>query len=217
MIQPFEPAHSAGAGARRAMIRVCRVVPAVPRIGLRVFGALMLCMALAGCRHKTLWVPPSSATAPVDLESLPEPANAPVIAEVAPPELIPVQPAEPPKRPARRKPTTPAPKDASGVPSQQGPVQVASSAEPAELAICSLSTGGDAAPQVQQQARDEIASLQKRIAALPRSVASQQKSQMKQVNNFLKQAQQALNSGDAEGALTLATKARVIMDDIEKK
>ena len=140
-----------------------------------------------------------------------------MIAEVSPPELVPVQPAQPPKRPARRRPTPAStPKDNPGG-QPQPPVQVASAAEPAELAIGSLSTGGDAAPQVQQQARDQIASIQKRIAALPHSVANQQKSQLKQVNNFLKQAQQALNSGDAEGALTLGTKARVIMDDIEKK
>ena len=132
-----------------------------------------------------------------------------MIAELPPPPLIPVRPPEPPKKVARKK--TPA------VPAAQPPVQVASAAEPESLAIGSLSTGGDSTPQTQQQARDLIASIQKRIAALPRSTVNQQKSQLKQVNGFLKRSEQALDSGDPDGAMTLATKARLIMDDIEKK
>jgi hypothetical protein len=37
------------------------------------------------------------------------------------------------------------------------------------------------------------------------------------VRNFLEQAQQALNSGDADGATNLATKARLLMDEVEKQ
>jgi hypothetical protein len=37
------------------------------------------------------------------------------------------------------------------------------------------------------------------------------------VRHFLDQAQQALNSGDADGAMNLATKAKLLMDDLEKK
>jgi hypothetical protein len=33
----------------------------------------------------------------------------------------------------------------------------------------------------------------------------------------VEQAQQALTSGDSDGAINLATKARVLMDDLEKK
>jgi hypothetical protein len=96
-------------------------------------------------------------------------------------------------------------------------VQVASAPEPAALAIGSLSTGGDAAPQSQQQAHDLIASILKRIAALPAKTADAQKKQVRQIHNFIDQAQRALNSGDAEGAKNLATKANLLMDDLEKK
>lgn len=208
MNQPFEPAQYAGAGSRRARTWDCQRSLAEPRVWLRASGALMLCMVLAGCRHKTLWVPPSTVTAPVDLADIPPPADQPLIAEVPPPQIISVQPTVQPKRPTRKK-AAPAPKEP--------PVQVASAAEPAALAIGSLTTGGDSVPQTQQQARDLITAIQKRIADLPHSVANQQKSQLRQVNRFLKEAQQALDSGDAEGAVTLATKARLIMDDIEKK
>jgi len=36
------------------------------------------------------------------------------------------------------------------------------------------------------------------------------------VRNFRKDAQEALKSGDAEGAKTLATKAKLLLDDLEK-
>jgi ABC-type Fe3+-hydroxamate transport system substrate-binding protein len=96
-------------------------------------------------------------------------------------------------------------------------VQVASAPEPAALAIGTLSTGGDASPQSQQQAQDLIASILKRIAALPAKTADAQKKQIRQIKTFILQAQKALNSGDAEGAKNLATKAKLLMDDLEKK
>jgi len=46
---------------------------------------------------------------------------------------------------------------------------------------------------------------------------NQQRAQVRQVQQFVKQAQQALESGDAQGASTLATKAKLLMDDLEKK
>ncbi len=38
---------------------------------------------------------------------------------------------------------------------------------------------------------------------------------MSNVRNFQKQAQQALKTGDAEGAKTLATKGKLLLDDLE--
>jgi uncharacterized phage infection (PIP) family protein YhgE len=96
-------------------------------------------------------------------------------------------------------------------------VQVAGAPDPAAVAIGALSTGSDATPQGQQQVKDLIASIVKRIAALPAKTADDQKAQLRQVKQFLDQAQQALTSGDAEGAKNLATKAKLLMDDVEKK
>jgi hypothetical protein len=97
-------------------------------------------------------------------------------------------------------------------------VQVASAPEPAALAaIGTLSTGGDAAPQSQQEAQDLVASIRRRIAALPARTADAQKKEIRQIQNFIDQAQKALKSGDAEGAKNLATKAKLLMDDLEKK
>ena len=75
----------------------------------------------------------------------------------------------------------------------------------------------DDLPQSLQKTRDLIASIKKRVAALSSNFASQHKAEISQVNRFVKQAQQALDSGEAEGAKNLATKAKLLMDDVEKK
>lgn len=189
----------------------------VQRLGYGIFRAsaapalcLVLAGSLTGCHHKNLRsVMPLGALAPIDLEEPVAPNSAPMIAELPTPELGPLATAPPPRPTPRRRPTTP--KEDT-----QPPTQVASAA-PAELAIGDLSTGGDAAPQSQQQARDLIASIMKRIAALPKKTVDGQKKQVGQVKHFLDQAQQALNTGDADGAMNLATKAKVLMDDLEKK
>jgi hypothetical protein len=169
---------------------------------------LALTCGLAGCRHKTKpFVLPASAHAPIELVPIPPPEPPPMIATLPPPQLGPLPtPPPPPARRRRRVAPAPAP-----------PVQVASAPEPAAVAIGSLSTGSDATPQSQQQAKDLIASIAKRIAALPAATANAQQTQVRQVKQFLDQAQKALDSGDAEGAKNLATKAKLLMDDIEKK
>jgi hypothetical protein len=173
--------------------------------------SLVLAAGLAGCHHKpAAFVIPQTVHAPIELETIPPPDSPLMIATLPTPELEPpLPPAEPPKPAPRRRP---APKE-----EPQVPVQVASAPEPAALAIGTLSAGDDAAPQSQQQAQDLIASILKQIAALPANTANAQKKQIRQITNFIDQAKKALNSGDAEGAKNLATKAKLLMDDLEKK
>jgi ribosomal protein S20 len=97
------------------------------------------------------------------------------------------------------------------------PVQVASAAPPPEeTAIGALTAGGEASPQIKQEAAELITSSEKRLNALPSQKAEDEKAQVSKVKNFLKDAQEALNTGDAEGAKTLATKAKLLLDDLEK-
>ena len=173
--------------------------------------SLALVFGLAGCHHKpAAFVLPSGAHTPVALETIPPPESPALIATLSPPELEPPTLREPPPRPAAKK--KPAPKEDT-----PPPVQVASAPDPAALAIGALSTGGDAAPQSQQQAQELIASIRKQIAGLPANIADAQKKQIRQIRNFIDQAQKALTSGDAEGARNLATKAKLLLDDLEKK
>lgn len=173
--------------------------------------ALVLVAGLAGCRHKTVrFVIPQGAQVPIELEATPPPDSLPEVATLPPPELSPPSPAEPPKPPPRRRPT-PAPKE-----DNPPPTQIADASSVA-VAIGNLSTGEDAKPEVHQQTQELITSIRKRIAALPAKTVQAQKKQLSQVSRFLDEAQQALNSGDAEAAQNLAIKGRLLMDDLEKK
>jgi hypothetical protein len=172
--------------------------------------AVVFAAGLAGCRHKTVVTIPMGSHAPIALE-IPVAGDAPVeIATLPEPELPPLT--VPAARPVPRRRSAPTEKDDS-----QPASTPSTDAEQAALAIGSLSSGGDTSPQSRQEAQNLIAAIVKRIAALPAKTADARKTQIRQVRNFLDQAQQALNSGDAEGAKNLATKARLLMDDLEKK
>jgi ribosomal protein S20 len=175
-----------------------------------------LCFALAvglgGCRHKPKVAPLPPVLAPVALLEIPEPDNLPMIDT---PQIklppVPYATVAKPKR-ERRKP---APKV---VPPPE-PVQVATTPPaptPEETAIGALTAGGEVSPQTKQEAADLISSSEKRLNALSPQKAEEQKAQISKVKNFLKDAQDALKSGDAEGAKTLATKAKLLLDDLEK-
>jgi ribosomal protein S20 len=150
----------------------------------------------------------------VALEEIPEPSNLPVVE--APQINLPPVPvasdAGKPRRERKRPVTKPTP--------APEPVQVASAAapepSPEEAAIGALTAGGEANPQTKQEAADLITSSEKRLNALPAQKAEDEKAQVNKVKNFLKDAQEALKSGDAEGAKTLATKAKLLLDDIDK-
>jgi hypothetical protein len=179
--------------------------------------ALLLALGLTGCRRRIVVIVIPPVAAQIALETPPPMANPPKITMPPPPEpeVVEVTPVMvTPPAPPKRKTPTPVPVP----PPVQPPVQVASAGTPdaGEAAIGALSTGGDSAPQSQQEAKDLIGSIAKRIAGLSARKANAQRSQVRQVRHFLDQAQQALNSGDAEGAKTLATKAKLLMDDVEK-
>ena len=180
------------------------------RAGLALLLSALFVGGLGGCHRRALRpVLPLASLAPIELEAAIDPDSLPMIEAVPPPELGPLPPPPPAKQVPKK---TPATKEEA-----QPPVQAAAAPESAALAIGVLSIGGDAAPQGQQTARDLIAAITKRIAALPSKIADARKNQVRQVKHFLDQAQQALNSGDADGAMNLATKAKLLMDDLEKK
>jgi hypothetical protein len=173
------------------------------------FCAVALSLVLSGCRHKPVRSPlPIGVLAPVDLETPPAQDNPPMIADMPPPELGPLPSAPPPSPPRRR---------ASATPKENEPTQLANNDAAAALAIGALSAGGDDASHTAQQVQDLINSVLKRVSALSSQVAAAQRREVRQVRNFLDQSQKALKSGDAEGAHTLATKANLLMDDVEKK
>ncbi len=78
-----------------------------------------------------------------------------------------------------------------------------------------LTAGGEANPQKMQDAADLIASIEKRLNGLPTQGNDNLKGQVNQVRNFWRDAKAALKSGDAEGAMTLGTKAKLLLDDLD--
>ena len=177
---------------------------------------VMLCVelifGLGGCRKKPQAPPLPQITAPVAVETPPGPENPPMV-EAPEVSLPPAPVASAPIKPKRERKKAPPAK----TPQPQEPVQVAS-AEPAPeaSAIGELTAGGEANPRTLQEATNLIAAIEKRLNALPSQIADEQKMQISKVRNFQRQAQDALNTGDAEGAKTLATKAKLLLDDLAK-
>lgn len=169
-----------------------------------------LMLFACGCHKKVLTAPPLPPIQdPVALVSLPLPEPPPMI---EPPVVkmppVPIAAAAARPRRERRKPyTKPAPEP-----------QMANTEPPVETtAIGELTSGGaEANPRSQQEAADMIAANEKRLNALPSQILDEQKAQISKVKNFQRQAQEALSSGDAEGAKTLATKAKLLLDDLSK-
>lgn len=192
------------------------------RAGVQLLLLGVVLAGASGCRHKT-----KVAAVP-----LPPPKQLPVdtTAKVPPPqpvvETVPLQPTPLPavivptkKKKVRRtrKPVTPTVLAASSAGGGASPGQVASSGPAPEVnAIGALTSGGSESPQLRRQATELISALEKRLAGLGADKREQQKDQIVRVMNFRRQAQAALDSGDAEGAVTLATKAKLLLDDLMK-
>ena len=183
---------------------------------------LGLCMLAWGCAHKkqvaTVTLPPPQ---PVPVDTTAQVDNAPVMPTV-PLQPTPLTPVEVPTKKVKKpkKPATPAAQPAA----PGTPVQVASAGPPpgsppagsGASAIGELTPGGGTAPELRRQTVELLATVDKRLAGLSAEVKEKEKDQIVRVKNFERQSQTALDAGDPDGALTLATKAKVLLDDLAK-
>jgi hypothetical protein len=130
----------------------------------------------------------------------------PAVTDAKPPVAEQVKP----KRKAKRQqPVVVAPVTPPPTPEPEpAPVETAKLGE--------LAPGGDTNPQQQQQVAGKIAAVEKRVNGLPAAVADREQKQIAKVKLFLKEANDALKSGDVEGARILATKADLLVDDVQK-
>jgi hypothetical protein len=191
---------------------------------LRRLLAATLCAAvsleLSGCflqkKAKAVVLPQSQA--PVALATPPT-DDLPMVAP-PPEEALPVPIAAAASKPRIRRRVAPKPAitaaTAATTPTPNVPTQVAGvEGLPEGSSIGELTAGGDASPQRRQEAADLIASNERRLKALPPRTLNAQRSQISKIHNFQRQAQEALDSGDAEGAKTLATKAGLLLYDLD--
>lgn len=174
--------------------------------------AWLLPLLLSGCFHKTNHPPVQPVAPPIENVPQPAPAPAPAPTEPAPPATTAptappavetsAQPKVTPKRPVRhKKPAT-----------QANATQVASNGSTGVSAIGQLSSGD--ASDLRQQTINSITATERGLNGINRNLDSQQQKTAAQIREFLKQARAALNSGDVDGAHTLAVKARVLLGEL---
>lgn len=188
-----------------------------------------LCL-IAGCRHKPAPAPPPAAVAPpvtsstitviTPLPSLP-PGKAPSVQQAPAP-----QPAPPPveekvhhPRRLRRKATPPKTDVSAATPA--APTNPASEAPAAGEAatgapgLGELSAGTAISSQQRTRMLDDISKQEARLAKLPGSASSDATAMQTQIRTFLARARLAVAQNDLDGAETLNTKARVLLDELQ--
>jgi ribosomal protein S20 len=151
----------------------------------------------------------------MELEEIPPPSNPPEL-EMPTEKLPALQTAAAAARQKREKKKVvakvvpaPAPAPAQVVSGEPEPQSEAA-------AIGALTAGEEASPKTKQDAAELISSIEKRLNSLSAQTVEEQKAQISKVKNFWRDADAALKSGDAEGAMTLATKAKLLLDDLDK-
>ena len=183
---------------------------------------LLPLLLLTGCIpfHKNQQVQTQPLAPPI--EDTPPPKPVPSPTDLPPPVVtVPAQttPAPEPAPPTEEKPKPPVKhKRPAPPPQQQAPAanttQQASLGTPAVSAIGQL-TSGDA-PDLRQQTLNSIAETERGVNGITRSLNDQEKKTVDHIREFLKKARTALNSGDVDGASTLAAKAKVLLSELTK-
>lgn len=68
--------------------------------------------------------------------------------------------------------------------------------------------------EARRQTSDLIQNTERGVSSLHRSLSSEQNKTVTQIRSFLSQADRALHNGDLDGAYTLATKAKLLLDEL---
>ncbi len=163
-------------------------------------------------------------------ETEPTPAPAPVVATTEP------APAPPPPPPTATKKTTHKPKPSAAKPagSETGSTQtagpetatgasnettdVAANAEPAASSPIGQLTPADTPEQAQKEkdTNDLIAKTEDGLNSMKRPFSTPEQETVIQIKAFLAKAKTALSNDDIDGAFILATKAKVLLDELNK-
>jgi hypothetical protein len=168
-----------------------------------------------------------------------EKTDTPLASPLPPPsaQSVPLPPPPPPKKVRHRVKTTPAkPADAAQAPAassggvspqtgssgtqasaQAGAPQTPGGGLGTASPIGQLTTGDSAlGERTKHETADLIGETQQGLNGIKRSLSTEEKVTAAQIRTFLKQAQQALDNGDTDGAHTLATKAKLLLDELTK-
>jgi hypothetical protein len=175
--------------------------------------ALLISILLTGCVFDKKQPTPPLSLAP-SLSSVPRPDIIhPVLSEAD--DTIPDEPLEAvedsdlPARPFthHQHPFVRPPQPAATVP------PATQAADPPEVsAIGQLSTPEPS--DLQLSVKGSIDSTEHGLNTIGRSLNEQERKTASQIREFLKQAKEALNNGDIDGAKTLASKAKVLLSEL---
>ena len=189
---------------------------------------ILFSAAIAGCRHKTEATPPQAAQAPVvPVSTMAKDTPPPQLPPPQTPKVGPPGPtnvaATPPPKPHRIIHHKPKPADqtpAAGQPPAQtpAPTEKAANGAPADVSpIGQLAEEGESvnAPR-RRQILVDINSTEKGLSDIKRQLSQDEQTTASQIRTYLTKAKDALNQEDLDGANTLITKAKVLLDELSK-
>lgn len=206
----------------------------------------LLAIFCTGClHHKTTPTPQAQAPplqtgkgtlSPPPTTQQAEKTDTPLASPLPPPsaQSVPLPPPPPPKKVRHRvKKEAPKPADtaqaspAAGAASQSPtpgsqssaqatpPLAPATSGTPSPIG--QLTTGDSATGEkAKRETADLISGTEQGLNGIKRALSTEEKVTAAQARTYLKQAQQALDNGDTDGAHTLATKAKLLLDELTK-
>ena len=198
-----------------------------------------------GCSHKNPVTPQQAQAPPLQtgkgtLESpkttqQAEKTDTPLASPLPPPsaQSVPLPPPPPPKKVRRVKKPKPAdtPPATAGAPAAASNSQAGAAPATAQVtsppqlqpaatsnsAIGQLTTGDSASGEkTKHETADLIGATQQGLSTIKRALSKEEKATAGQIHNYLTQAQLALDNGDADGAHLLATKAKVLLNELMK-
>jgi len=186
-----------------------------------LLSALALLPLMQGCTHKTQQAQNQTLAPPIVDTPPPKPATVST-ADLPPPVVTPPQPTTPattttanptppPKKPAHHPKKTP---PATPAPAQPAQETASAAPTPSVSAIGELSSG--ASGDQRTKTEEIIASTEKGVNSITRQLSDSEKKTDAQIREFLKQAREALNTGDVDGAEKLATKAKVLLAELNQ-
>ena len=166
---------------------------------MTVCAAMCAVAMLSGCRPKKVLVAAAPPLPPPEMISVPPPTHPSEPDLEMPLEEAPALTALLPRHPVFRYRPSPL-------------LQITITPAPAPPIELGQLTTGDTAPR--QQTEELLRSQQRRLGAIPPAVAALHSRQIEQARLFSKQADDAWQKSDVDGAGTLATKAKVLLDEV---
>lgn len=182
---------------------------------------------LSGCRHKTKAAPPQQAQAPAPSPSTM--AHVPELPALPPPSTPDVAVASNTSSGAGEKPrphktshhhtstTKPSTETANTQPADKSQTQVAAGITPDASPIGQLSSTGESTGSGRRDVELLINNTENGLNGIKRTLNSDEQTIATQIKTFLTKAKQALADNDLDGAQTLATKAKVLLEELTKK